>query len=345
MLAVLTPEQDMLADTVRSLGNAVGVRNPQDIESFDHQKAWATLANTGLVGLRTREDGAPLASAVDAMVVAHGLGALLSPTPFVSTTLATELLELAGAPRDLIDAIAGGSAQAGLLFDRRLTGLAPPGADAVVIGGARAEYGLALRPTADGVQVVRVELAGAFLASEGTDFTTSLRVPVPGAIPATSDLGKPLAADALHRWIALALTLVSADCAGAMRAALDGAIEYTKHRQAYGVPIGSFQALQHLAADAFTSCEAAVTTNNYAAWAVDAAEPHVALLAARTAKAWVSSVARDVTETVMQIYGGIGQTWEHIAHVYARRAMLDTALFGDEKHQLDQIFLLRKEEG
>jgi len=112
-----------------------------------------------------------------------------------------------------------------------------------------------------------------------------------------------------------------------------------------GLAIRCIRPLQHLIADAFTACEAAVTTTSYAAWAIDAAEPVEALLAARTAKAWVGAVARDVVETVMQIYGGIGQTWEHISHVYARRALLDVALFGDENYQLDQIFDLRREVG
>ncbi|MNG37925.1 hypothetical protein D3C84_1254260 [compost metagenome] len=62
-----------------------------------------------------------------------------------------------------------------------------------------------------------------------------------------------------------------------------------------------------------------------------------ALLAARTAKAYAASVALPVTETVMQVYGGIGQTWEHIAHVYTRRALLNARLFGDESYQLQRI--------
>ena len=83
--------------------------------------------------------------------------------------------------------------------------------------------------------------------------------------------------------------------------------------------------------------EAAQSVNCYAAWAVDQLDADEALLAARTAKAYASSVALPVTETVMQVYGGIGQTWEHIAHVYTRRALVGARLFGDEAYQLQQI--------
>src|SRR6185312_13608984 len=100
--------------------------------------------------------------------------------------------------------------------------------------------------------------------AEGADLTSRTTRIAPGTELRTTDLGEPLSPEAIRRWTALALTLVSADCAGAMRAALDGVIEYSKQRIAYGVPIASFQALQHLIADAFTACEAAVTTTSYA---------------------------------------------------------------------------------
>ncbi|MNG15200.1 Crotonobetainyl-CoA dehydrogenase [compost metagenome] len=112
---------------------------------------------------------------------------------------------------------------------------------------------------------------------------------------------------------------------------------YTKERVQYGALIGSFQAIQHLCAEMLVQAQAAQSITCYAAWAVDQLDADAALLAARTAKAYASSVALPVTEAVMQVYGGIGQTWEHIAHVYTRRALLDARLFGDESHQLQQI--------
>jgi alkylation response protein AidB-like acyl-CoA dehydrogenase len=140
-----------------------------------------------------------------------------------------------------------------------------------------------------------------------------------------------------ERWLALALTLVCADVVGVMRSGLAKAVAYTKERIQYGVPVGSFQAVQHMSADCLVQSEAAASTTKYAAWAVDALPTAEALLAARTAKAYCASVARPVTETIMQIYGGIGQTWEHVAHVHTRRALLDRQILGDESEQLLRI--------
>jgi alkylation response protein AidB-like acyl-CoA dehydrogenase len=122
-----------------------------------------------------------------------------------------------------------------------------------------------------------------------------------------------------------------------MRSGLTGVVEYSKERIQYGVPIGSFQAIQHLCAEALVQTEAASSATKYAAWAVDELAAGDALLAARTAKAYTCSVARDVPETVMQVYGGIGQTWEHIAHLFTRRALLDRLVFGDRSEQLLRI--------
>ena len=135
-------------------------------------------------------------------------------------------------------------------------------------------------------------------------------------------------------WLALALTVVSADIVGALQHGLDEVVAYTKERVQYGVPVGSFQAVQHLCAEALVAVEASSSTVKYAAWAVDELDPAEALVAARTAKAYSGITARTVAETIMQVYGGIGQTWEHIAHFVARRTYLDRSLFGDDALQL-----------
>ena len=62
---------------------------------------------------------------------------------------------------------------------------------------------------------------------------------------------------------------------------------------------------------------------------------------ARSAKAYCVPVAQKVGEMLMQAYGGIGQTWEHEAHMRTRRAMFDRKIFGDEAHQLLAIADLR----
>ena len=141
----------------------------------------------------------------------------------------------------------------------------------------------------------------------------------------------------MDRWLALGLSALSAEMTGAAEAGLREVVEYSKTREAFGVPIGTFQGLQHMAADAYVACEGLRSTNNHASWAVDEEELQDALLAARVVKAYASRQLLGVAETVMQMYGGIGQTWEHIAHFYARRILLDRYLLGDAQLQLAAI--------
>jgi alkylation response protein AidB-like acyl-CoA dehydrogenase len=101
--------------------------------------------------------------------------------------------------------------------------------------------------------------------------------------------------------------------------------------------VGTFQAVQHMAAEAHVSTEAARGLTWYAAWAADELEPREALLAARTAKAYCSERGREVVETSMQMHGGVAFTWEYMIHVYVRRALVSRQTLGDEHTQLDTI--------
>ena len=96
-----------------------------------------------------------------------------------------------------------------------------------------------------------------------------------------------------------------------MSAALDVAVSYTSTRVQFGVPIGSFQAMQHLAADQLVSLEGARSMSEYAAWAADEeVEVDDALLAADSAKAYASETGRTLCQAVIQMHGGMGITWD-----------------------------------
>ncbi len=130
---------------------------------------------------------------------------------------------------------------------------------------------------------------------------------------------------------------LAADLLGVMRGALDVAVTYARDRVQFGVPVGSFQAVQHLCADALVMVESARSATWHAAWAVDELPPDEAVLAARIAKAWCSRAGVEVCETAVQVLGGIGMTWEHLAHVHLRRALLDRTALGDEREQHERI--------
>jgi alkylation response protein AidB-like acyl-CoA dehydrogenase len=146
-----------------------------------------------------------------------------------------------------------------------------------------------------------------------------------------------ISASDLDRWTALGLATACADLVGTMRGAIDLAVDYAGSRRQYGAPIGSFQAVQHLLADAFVAMEGSRSVALHAAWAVDAAAPADALAAAATAKAYCARAARSVCETVIQVHGGIGNTWECLAHVHLRRALLSADVLGGEGPCLERV--------
>jgi alkylation response protein AidB-like acyl-CoA dehydrogenase len=146
-------------------------------------------------------------------------------------------------------------------------------------------------------------------------------------VGATDAIGE-LSPDALAAWTALGLALTSAELVGTMRGAVDLAVDYARERTQYGSAIGSFQAVQHLLADAFTMMEGSRSIALHAAWAVDALPPEDAVAAGAAAKAYCARAARAVCETAIQVHGGIGNTWECLAHVFLRRALLSTDVLG-----------------
>jgi alkylation response protein AidB-like acyl-CoA dehydrogenase len=336
VLALFTDEQNMLKEMAASLAQTYGLVNPVDLESYDWEPAWRGLAQGGLLGLRVgTESGSPSASGVEVMIVADALASTLVPVPYLgSAVMATELVRVGGSPREWSEGLEEGRTRYTVMLTSDLGALAHVDQlqDAVAFDAGGASHALCLGGTEEAPQLVRLEID----SLERVDAADLTRVY--GSISTTgSPESTPLDRPAHDRWLALGLVGVTADMVGAMRGALGRVVEYTKGRIQFGVPIGSFQAVQHLCAEAYVSTEASRTTNNYAAWAVDELEPHEALLAARTAKAYASWVGRGVCESVMQVYGGIGQTWETIAHFYLRRVLMGRALLGDTDAQLLRI--------
>ena len=137
--------------------------------------------------------------------------------------------------------------------------------------------------------------------------------------------------------LARGLALTSADLVGVMTGAVQLAAAYAKDRRQYGTAIGSFQAVQHMLADAFTLTEGSRSIALHAAWAVGALPDDEAIAAAAAAKAYCSRAARDVCEIAIQVHGGIGNTWECMAHLFLRRALAATALFGGVGPNLDRV--------
>jgi alkylation response protein AidB-like acyl-CoA dehydrogenase len=168
----------------------------------------------------------------------------------------------------------------------------------------------------------------------GADLGRRIGTVPAGAAVTPIEGARVLTADDLDGWTTLGLALTSADLVGVMRGVLDVTVAYATDRRQFGVPVGSFQAVQHLLAEARCLLEGSLSVSLHASWAVDHLDPGAALAAGRVAKAYCARAARTVCETAVQVHGGIGNTWECLVHVYLRRALLSAQWFGDDTVQL-----------
>jgi alkylation response protein AidB-like acyl-CoA dehydrogenase len=235
--------------------------------------------------------------------LAAGLAAAaeeLVPGPILSTALGGLLLTDVPEAKELLPALAEGTATIAVLLDPLADGVSGP------VPGAHSGAWL-LVPSGD----------GHVLLAPGTPGVTIEPVP-------PFDFSRPLArvrlADVsgdvltLPPVADLAATLAAAEAAGVARRTLTIAVDYAKVREQFGRPIGGFQAIKHLCAEMLCRAEAAEAL----AW--DAANGQHPLSVASAAAVALDAAVANAKDCV-QVLGGIGFTWEHDAHLYLRRAV------------------------
>ena len=139
----------------------------------------------------------------------------------------------------------------------------------------------------------------------------------------------------LERVVDSATVGLCAEMLGAMSEAFDRTLEYLKTRDQFGVPIGSFQALKHRAAEMFIDIELCRSSVMAAARSIDAGDAEAALLVS-LAKARCSDAAIHVANEAIQMHGGIGMTDEHDIGFYLKRARVAEMTFGDSDYHRDR---------
>jgi alkylation response protein AidB-like acyl-CoA dehydrogenase len=132
---------------------------------------------------------------------------------------------------------------------------------------------------------------------------------------------------------------LSAEMVGVGETAMEMTVDYLKNRQAFGVVIGSFQALKHKAADMYVVMEYSRSLMEWAAECVKENDPDVAIAVAM-AKANCGDAVKFVTDAGVQLHGGIGFTWDHDMHLYFKRGRYNDTAFGDGNFQKE--FIARK---
>ena len=366
MQLILSEDQELLAKTAADfvaenspVARVRALRDANDPDGFS-RALWKQMAELGWVGIPFPESlgGAGMGLA-ELAVVLEELGRNLAPEPFLSTVLlAGGVLQLAGSEAqqkrwlepavqgDAILALAQQERTSRFDLNRVATraeavggGYRLSGEKIAVLDGAAADALIVVARTAgaaDDRSGISLFLVPA--SAKGLSIERQSRVDSRGAALVHLD-GCEVGADALIGAAGEGLPVLEAAadratvglCAemlGSMSQAFDRTLDYLKHRIQFGVPIGSFQALKHRAAEMFIQIELCRSAVMAAARGVDAGAADAASLVS-LAKARCSDAAILVANEAIQMHGGIGMTDEHEIGFYLKRARVAELTLGD----------------
>ncbi|CAM3080715.1 acyl-CoA dehydrogenase [Mycobacterium intermedium] len=352
-------ERAELAAAVRELLNEhcseADVRRIMDTDDGFERDLWNKLAAQGLAGLIVdTEYGGVGLGAQELEAVAEVTGAALLPAPFLSSAvLTTALIQAAGTDDDkarLLPGLADGTA-IGTVAVTGTGGTWSPDDVAVQASKHQAEYLLTgsshyvldgqiadiilvvarTDESDDGIGIFEVTAdAPGFTRTAATVFDPTVRMSTFGfdRVPARR-IGLADWAPVEHA-LSLAVIALAGEQAGGTRRIFDITIDYLKTRIQFGRPIGSFQALKHMAADLLLEVESSTSAAQHAATQFDAdpttAGGAIALAGFACAEAYHATAMQAI-----QMHGGIAFTWEHPAHLFLRRARTGRQLFGSSR--------------
>jgi alkylation response protein AidB-like acyl-CoA dehydrogenase len=369
----LTDEQQLLADSLkRYLANDYGVDQRARIVASPagwSEAAWAAFAEMGLLGLPFAEAyGGFGGTTVDVMLVMEAFGEALVVEPFVATVgLGGRLVARGGSDAQrqrilplltqgqhrlaLAHAEAGGRYSlhhVGTRARRSAAGFVLEGDKRAVLHGAQAHtLVVAARTSGADTDAAGISL---FLVDRDAPGVTVREYRTIDEMRAAdvflSDVAVP--ADALlgaegQGWALLddavdyATTLLCAEAVGCIRYANEATLEYLKTRRQFGVPIGSFQALQHRMVDMAISHEQARSMACLAAVKMDTVDAGERRRLVSAAKIKIADAARHVSQEAVQLHGGMGMTEElKVSHTFRRLTVIGQAL-GDADHHLERF--------
>ncbi len=369
----LTEEQRMLKDSV----DRWVAENYSFEQRGRHMKCpggwnreiWAQYAQLGLLGIPFDEaDGGLGGGPVETMLVMEAFGRGLTLEPYLATVvLAGGLLRLAGSPsqrRTLVPQIVDGRVTLAFAHTERHSryeiadvttiarrddkGWTLEGAKIVVLHGDSADKLIISARTsgsrcdAEGITLFLVAGDAQGIARRGYPTQDGLRaadIHLHGVRVSHEDvLGEPgKAYPAIARVVDEAIAAICAEAVGAMTALHELTVEYLRNRRQFGVPIGSFQVLQHRAVDMLIALEQAKSMAIFASMTV--AENNVELRGKymAAAKAQIGNSCRFIGQEATQLHGGMGLTMEYSGGHYFKRLTMIDALFGNAAHQLQRL--------
>lgn len=297
---------------------------------------------------------------LDAALVATARGSVVQPGSFVGTNVVAYALARAGSPdqqaKVLPGLVSGESAAS--------WAITAPGGDGSPYAGVRVARGAGgFVLTGSKTLVQDADRCGAILVTASSDEGPSqflLPADAPGItvaaresldisrhfcdmrfddveLPAAAIVGEfGGAADLVDAQLQVACVLTVAESIGAMEHDFAMAVQYAKDRTAFGRPIGSFQAIKHLLADTSLALEMSKALALAAARSVGTQQADAAEVASM-AKAFVGDSGIELAQNCFQVFGGIGQTWEHDQHLFLRRLTTDAALYGTAEFHRERL--------
>ena len=370
-MMILTDDQRMLQDTVRPFMAEEGaikkeLRHWRDTGCTDGYGTdlWKQFAELGLTGILIPEaQGGAGLGAVEAGLVLEEIGRNLTPSPFLTTSVAAvRALEGSAQAERWFPGILAGETVAALAIDegrhhdpagiamqakRQGNGFVLNGAKQFVVHGNSADVILVAARTAgsagetEGLTLFAVEKG-----ANGLDVDTPTLADSSKAARLAFD-NVAVDADAVvgeidGGWAPLSRALnagragAASELVGVASGASDMTFEYLKQRKQFGKLIGEYQALQHRAAHLYGEIEIARATALKAAQLLDAGDPRAELMTS-VAKAKAAKSAALAVQEGVQMHGGIGMTDEHDIGLYMKREAVVGQLFGDWRYHARQV--------
>ena len=370
----LTEEQEMLKTMARDfLANecpSSRVRELMEDDTGFSADLWKKMAEVGWLGLVLPEEyGGAGMNFRDLAILLDEMGRAVFPSPFLSTLLLVGMPVLAFGTeqqkKEILPKIANGEAVCTLAaleddgdwYADSIKVRADQRGDNYVINGTKlfvpdaktADYMLIAARTKrtenpeEGITLFLLdtkEVWGLLSTTLNTIDQTRkqyevvfMNVPV----PAKNILGELHQGWPIMKQIGLQATAaLCAEMVGAGEKAFEMTIEYLKERVAFGVVIGSFQALQHRAADMAITLEYSRSLMEWAAEAIKEDHPDAAT-AVSMAKSFCGDTCKKVVAEGIQMHGGIGFTWDHDMHLYFKRIWADDNAFGDSIYHRELV--------
>jgi pimeloyl-CoA dehydrogenase small subunit len=330
---------------------------------------WTQFAEQGLLGLPFAEEyGGFSGGAQEVMLVMQAFGRVLVLEPYFPTVvLAGTAINVAGSAEQkasILPAIAEGSLKLAFAHNERQarydltdvvttarrdgSGWLLDGSKTVVSHGEAADKIIVSARTGgdrydeDGITLFLVDATTSGVARRGylsRDDTRAADISLSNVAVTQADIlgevGKAL--PVIQRVIEAGIAATAGETVGAMEAMNEMTLEYSKTRVQFGNPIGSYQVVQHRLADMFMTQEQGRSMAMLATMSIDnpdtAARAHDMALA----KVGIAQAGRYVSQSAVQMHGGIGMTEEYAVGHYFRRCMVIERLFGDPAYYLNKL--------